>query len=53
MVEALAQIAVHEDWTGYYLAPAEKLSRKPVTPSENLIDLLAEIKAIPKLANAS
>jgi hypothetical protein len=55
IAEALAQAAIHEDWTGpRYLLPAEKAAGGIGTPGKKtMLQILEEIRADKKLANSS
>ena len=51
IAEALAQAAIHSDWIGKLLLPAEKLAAKERN-DRNLVGLIKEIQANEKIVNA-
>ncbi|KAF4630723.1 hypothetical protein G7Y89_g7417 [Cudoniella acicularis] len=54
IAEALAQAAIHDNWTGKYLLAAEKAAKaSPLSKSKTLPDLLDEIRADKKLSRAA
>ncbi|KAF2496682.1 hypothetical protein BU16DRAFT_458022 [Lophium mytilinum] len=54
IAEALAQAAVHDDWIGTFLLPAEQAAKKNhQSKSKSLVELLEEIRADKKLSTAA
>jgi hypothetical protein len=54
IAEALAQTAVHDDWIGRLLIPAEKASREgEARPEKTLMQLMTEARAVDKLAQSA
>jgi Questin oxidase-like len=54
IAEALAQAAVHDNWIGKLLLPAEKAAQEdPPKEIKTLVELLDEIHADKKLSNAA
>jgi Questin oxidase-like len=52
IAEALAQAAIHSDWIGKLLLPAEKLAAEKQGSEKSLFDLIKEIQSNEKIINA-
>ena len=52
IVEALAQAAIHDNWTAKFLYDAENKAKEGKTPSKSMVQLLKDCRANQKIKNS-